>query len=157
MRSLTTDTDGPSSTAREGAMTVGGILPESPGPPEDRPRGRTDHQRRRSWAIRMVGRAKAWIAVGEGRCPGAEALLAAWPRRCGARAFRLALRKWAAREAARLAPEVVRGTETLLFTRSAIRRGPFGEPRPIGPAPPGRFGATAWKSAGERAYSVGKV
>src|SRR5579885_3251420 len=100
MWSLTTDMDGRLPPARRGARTARAISPGIPGPPEGRPRGRRDPQRCRSWAIRIAGRARAWAAVVAGRCPGAEAVLAAG-RAWWAKTFRLALRKWAAREAAR--------------------------------------------------------
>ena len=91
-------------------------------------------------------------ATGVGRCPGAAAtapLVACRPW-CAAPAS-LALRRWAARAAEELAPEVVSGTLMSLLTKPAIRAGPLGEPRPITAARPGRYEATEWKSDGGRA------
>ena len=94
-----------------------------------------------------MGRARVCAATGLGRCPGAAATtrLTAWRPWCAAPASP-ALRRWAARAAEVLAPEVVSGTAMSLPARPAIRAGPLGEARPITAARPGRYEATAWKS-----------
>ncbi len=101
------------------------------------PRRRSSGSARNS-AMPLVGDADRGAGAGRARRPARgdaaacrEGLACAACRPgCAAAAFR-ALRRWAAREAEVLAPEVVSGTVRLLATRSAIRAGPLGEPRPI--------------------------